>query len=110
MTDETRLSTGPEAFAVIPIDPGLTRPKAIIAGLMAAGHAAIARVASGDLWEGEREILVAQDAHEHAGRMALIWQRAARHLQVERLDTRRRCRRSPADPARSAPARSHTDR
>src|SRR5688500_4005388 len=75
---------GPETMATSLIDPRLTRPKAIVAAMMAEGYVAIARVADGAAWEGERDFFIAPGQKSHAARMALIWARAAENLQGER--------------------------
>jgi hypothetical protein len=90
----------PAALTTIEIDPALTRPSAIVAAMLGAGHAAIAG-AAGATWEGEEGLAFAPEVAAHAGRMALLWQRTARHLQYREQRTRRSRPQKPGDPAQS---------
>lgn len=99
----------PPGFSTLEIDPALTRPKAIVAAMIAAGHAAIARVAAGATWESEWDIVLDSGLEAHAGRMALIWQRTAQHLECQRPRASRLLPHSPAGPERIVRYESRTD-
>ena len=91
-------TTGVETV-LIPDD--ISRPHAVIAAMMAAGHSAVAAVADGATWEGEEDIGITGSATAHARRMAVIWQRAADHLQGVERDLSGEAAPAPADRARS---------
>lgn len=111
MTPSSIRQGDPECVDLIEVDSALTRPKAIVAALLAAGHAAIARVADGAVWEEESDIVIEPTIQAHAERMALIWQRTAQHLQSQQATKASRLlRRIPAAPERSAPYESRIDR
>jgi len=92
----------PEQLDFVEVNPALTCPQAIVAGLLAAGHTAIARVADGAIWHGELDIVLDAELKAPAERMALLWQRTARHMQCRRPDPRQSRPHRPTDPARSA--------
>jgi hypothetical protein len=96
-------TTWREGFALVEILAGLRRD-AVVAAMLAAGNAAVVRVAQGAVWEGEADIAVPIEAAAEAGRLALLWERTAQHMQHRQLGARPSRPHKSADPARNAPS------
>ena len=105
MPSGTKRIAGPPTFDMLEIDPAYRDRHAIVAALQAAGHRAIAQVAKGAVWECDSDIAIDPSTGEHAERLALIWQRAADHLEgSEAAAIRAGSGRGAGAPARNAPA------
>jgi hypothetical protein len=110
MSSKLTRNAGPTHLATVELDGGLVEPAAIVAGLLAAGHRAVQLLAAGNLvWENEPDLAIAPGAAAHAERMALLWQRTARHLQCRKRRPRRSHPHRPVDPARSSETEFRTD-
>lgn len=81
MKEQPTRAEAPAWIATVEIEPEFRDRRAIIAALLAAGHKAIELICAGAAWEDEGRMALAPQARAHAGRMALLWQRTARHLQ-----------------------------
>ncbi len=103
--------SAPARRPMLPIDPSLARPGAIVAAMMSAGYAAIALVAAGEaVWEDEAELALDPGLAAGARRRASIWSRAAETLEGGAAPLRKRCPRSPGDPGKGSPCSLRSDR
>lgn len=101
----------PVCQPMLPIDPSLARPGAIVAAMVSAGYAAIALVAgAGVVWEDEADLVLDPGLAADARRKALIWSRAAENLEGVAVPVRRRCPRSPGDLGKRSPCALRSDR
>jgi hypothetical protein len=88
-------------LGAILISPGYTGRAAMVAAMLACGHAAVARVAAGGVWEGECDIVISRDKAPAAYRASQVWTRAAEYLQGSDVAPTVRCGPAPAEPART---------
>lgn len=110
MTPDWTDNGSPTFLATLEIDELLREPSAIVAGMLATGHAAISKIAAGAVWEDERDLAIAPDLEAHAERMALLWSRTARHLQCREPKPKRKPPPTPADPAQTSSPECRIDR
>lgn len=108
-TDRVPTDKVPTRLATVEVDGALTQPSALVAAMLGAGHAAIARIAAGSVWEDETGLVFPPGVEAHAERMALLWQRTARHLQCREGNARQSRAHCSSDPERSGPSEGRTD-